>query len=87
MDIGEDSAINPDQSKPHVEYIKGLLASATGKDRDGDPILTVKDLSKYLSKRRADSRSKNKDFSLSFVHRIFGSAKSVIHSTWPRHNN
>jgi len=72
----EDSAITPDQSKPHVEYIKGLLASATGKDKDGNPILTAKDLSKYSSKRRADARGYNKDFSLAFIHRMFGSSNS-----------
>jgi hypothetical protein len=75
---GEDIAITPDQSKPHVEYIKQLLAYATGKDKDGNPLLTRKDLAKYLSKRRADARSYNKDFSLDFSHRIFGTAKLVI---------
>jgi len=72
----EDSAITPDQSKPHAEYIKALLASATGKDKDGNPILTAKDLSKYSSKRRADARAYNKDFTLSFFHRMFGSSNS-----------
>jgi len=72
----EDSAITPDQSKPHVEYIKGLLESATGKDKDGNPILTAQDLSRYSSKRRADARSYNKDFTLAFIHRMFGSSNS-----------
>jgi hypothetical protein len=78
---GEDSAITPDQSKPHVEYIKQLLSYATGKDKDGNLLLTRKDLSKYSSKRRADARSYNKDFSLTPFQRIFGSAKLVIPST------
>jgi len=72
----EDVALEPDQSKPHEGYIKELLASATGKDKDGNPLLTIKDLSKYSSKRRADARSYNKDFTLDFIHRMFGSSNS-----------
>jgi hypothetical protein len=72
----EDSAITPDQSKPHVEYITQLLACATGKDKDGNPLLTKKDLSKYSSKRRADARHYNKKFTLDLFHRIFGSSNS-----------
>nr|CAC03461.1 putative chloroperoxidase [Agaricus bisporus] len=72
----EDSALCPDQSKPHVEYITQLLAHATGKDKDGNPLLTMKDLAKYSSKRRADARSYNKKFTLGFIHRMFGSSNS-----------
>jgi len=72
----EDSALEPDQGKPHVTYIKELLASATGKDKDGNPILTPKDISNYSSKRRADARAYNKDFSLAFIHKMFSSSNS-----------
>jgi hypothetical protein len=73
---GEDTALEPDQSKPHVGYITELLSSASGKDKlTGERILTAEDLSKFSSKRRADARKYNKDFSLDFLHKIFGSTK------------
>ncbi|KAF5350437.1 hypothetical protein D9756_008662 [Leucocoprinus leucothites] len=73
----EDSALCPDQSEIQVEYVKELLASATGKDKDGNPLLTIKDLSKYSAKRRIDAYDKNPDFSLDFGHKMFGSSNSA----------
>lgn len=75
---GEDSALEPDQNKPHVGYIKELLASASGKDKEGNVVLTIEDISKFSSKRRADARGYNKDFSLDTIHKIFGSTKPVL---------
>ncbi|KAF9453352.1 Cloroperoxidase [Macrolepiota fuliginosa MF-IS2] len=72
----EDTALEPDQGKPHERYIRDLLESATGNDKDGNPLLVAKDISKSLSKRRVESRSNNKDFTLDFSHRTFGSSNS-----------
>jgi len=78
---GQDTALCPDQSKIHPGQIKELLASATGKDRDGNTILTIKDLSNFSAKRRVDAREANPDFTLDQFHRMFGSSKSVISHT------
>jgi len=75
--IGEDSAVSPDQSKPHVPFIKELLASASGKDKDGNVLLTPKDLSEFSAKRRVESRESNPHFTTSLFHRMFGSSKCV----------
>lgn len=73
--VGEDSAQVPDQSKPHLPFIKELLDSASGKDKEGNVILTPEDLSAYSSKRRVDAKAANPDFSLSTFHKMFGSSK------------
>ncbi|KAF5350438.1 hypothetical protein D9756_008663 [Leucocoprinus leucothites] len=81
--IREDMALEPDQSKPHVGYITELLSSASGKDKEtGETILTSKDVSKFSSKRRADAREYNKEFSLDFLHKMFGSIKERIPEGW-----
>ncbi|KAG1722647.1 Chloroperoxidase, partial [Suillus paluster] len=71
-----DTAFEPDQSKKHVPFIKELLAAATGKDKNGDDVITPKDFSKMLGKRRAVARAVNKEFSLSLFHKIFGSTNA-----------
>ncbi|KAG0703590.1 Chloroperoxidase [Suillus ampliporus] len=71
-----DAALEPDQSVKHIPFVEELLAAATGKDKDGNDILTSKDLSSILGKRRAVARAVNKDFSLKMPHRIFSSANS-----------
>ncbi|KAG1871429.1 hypothetical protein F4604DRAFT_1955833 [Suillus subluteus] len=45
----------------------------TGKDKDGNDLITTKDLSRMLGKRRAV----NKEFSHSFFHKIFGSTNAA----------
>ncbi|KAF9556826.1 Cloroperoxidase [Agrocybe pediades] len=72
----EDSALVPDQGKPHLPFVRELLASATGKDKDGNALLTIKDLSAYSAKRRVDARKTNPNFSLSRSHKTFGSSNS-----------
>ncbi|KAK4554220.1 hypothetical protein LTR86_008748 [Recurvomyces mirabilis] len=72
----QDTAICPDQSKPDLELVHDLLATATGKMPDGTAQLTKSDLSKALSKRRADARKTNPKYSESFFHNMFGSANS-----------
>ncbi|KAF9453351.1 putative chloroperoxidase [Macrolepiota fuliginosa MF-IS2] len=74
--VREDAALSPDQSKPHVKYITELLASASGKDENGNAVLTAQDLSKFSAKRRADARELNKDFTLDFFHKVFGSTNA-----------
>ncbi|KAG0702216.1 Chloroperoxidase [Suillus ampliporus] len=71
-----DSALEPNQSKKHVPFIEELLAAATCKDKNGDDVITTKDLSKMLGKRRAVARAINKEFSLSLFHKIFGSTNA-----------
>ncbi|KAG2108621.1 uncharacterized protein F5147DRAFT_694004 [Suillus discolor] len=71
-----DTAFQPDQSITHVPFIEELLAAATGKDRDGNDIITTKDCFRILGKRRAVARAVNKEFSLSFFHKIFGSTNA-----------
>ncbi|OJA10614.1 hypothetical protein AZE42_05708, partial [Rhizopogon vesiculosus] len=48
-----DAALEPDQSAKHTPFIDELLATSTVKDKDGNDIITTKDLSKLLGKRRA----------------------------------
>ncbi|KAG2144105.1 Chloroperoxidase [Suillus bovinus] len=73
-----DSAFKQKQSTKHTPFIEELLAAATGRDRkDNSIILTTKDVSRMLSKRRAVSRASNKEFSLSSFHKIFGSTNAA----------
>lgn len=72
---GQDAALKPDQSKPHIPFIRELLAEATGKDADGSAILTIEDMSRYSTKRRVEAREANPDFTLEKIHKIFGSTK------------
>lgn len=72
-----DAAFQPDQSVKHVPFIEELLAAATGKDKDGNDLITTKDLSRILGKRRAVARAVNKGFSDNFFHRIFGSTNAA----------
>ncbi|KAK5108139.1 hypothetical protein LTR62_008735 [Meristemomyces frigidus] len=72
----QDVALVPDQSKPDLGLVHDLLGSATGKRAAGGTLLTKKDLSKVLSRRRAEARKTNPEYSESFFHNMFGSANS-----------
>jgi len=72
----EDSALVPDQGKPHLPFVNELLELASGKDKDDNILLTLKDVSEYSAKRRVDARAANPDFSLKLFHKIFGSTNS-----------
>ena len=74
---GRDLHFEPDQSVIHMPYVKEFLASATGKDEDGNPLMTVADLSRISSKRRAEARAENPEFELNKAHKMFGSSKYV----------
>ena len=63
----------------HVPYVEELLSCATGKDNEGRTLLTIKDMSGILGKRRAECKATNKEYSLSFFHKVFGSAKYVVY--------
>jgi len=63
--LRQDVHFEPDLGKIHLPYVKELLESASGKDADGNPLVTLEDLSSMLSKRRAESRATNPEFSLS----------------------
>ena len=74
MILGEDSIFARDQGKPARKLIEELLMSGTGPNGD----LTAADLSRLGGKRRAESRAKNPQYSLGFIHKFFSSAKCVI---------
>ncbi|KIJ66345.1 hypothetical protein HYDPIDRAFT_109349 [Hydnomerulius pinastri MD-312] len=71
-----DTAIQPDQSIKDEAFIKEMLDASSGKDKDGNVLLTVKDLSKLSGKRRVEARATNKEFTLDFPHKIFGSTNA-----------
>lgn len=72
-----DAALQPDQGKPDLELVRELLDGATGKTKDGKyQQLTTEDLAKALSKRRADAKRTNKEYSETRFHNFFGSANS-----------
>ena len=72
-----DAAQVPDQGVPDQELVDELLKGATGTAVDGGPLLTKKDLSLQLSKRRAEAKRENSKYSESKFHNMFGSAKYV----------
>ena len=72
---GEDIYFEPDTGKIATPLIEELLASATGKDANGNAVLTYKDLSKALSQRQADSKANNPEFSTAFHLRMFAFGK------------
>lgn len=71
----QDVALVPDQSQPDLQLVDDLLREATGKTVNGAPMLTKKDLSLALSKRRANARKTNEGYTESTFHNLFGSAK------------
>ena len=73
--IGLDYAFDKDQGKPHLPYIRELLDSASGKDKDGNVLVTAKDLAHFSAKRRATSRASNPEYTLALIHRMFSSSK------------
>lgn len=75
---GEDVALVPDQSHPSLDLVEGLLATASGKNKEGEVILTPADLSYYSAKRRVDARRTNPEYQLDFGHKMFGSSKYVV---------
>ncbi|KAJ7119715.1 Chloroperoxidase [Mycena epipterygia] len=72
----QDFKFDPDQGKPYLPFINELLASATGKDKDGNLLLTAADLSRYSGKRRVDAKASNPDFTLDKKLKTFGSSNS-----------
>ncbi|KAF2757468.1 Cloroperoxidase [Pseudovirgaria hyperparasitica] len=72
----QDVAIVPDQAKPDLELVDQLLKEATGTMPDGSPLLTKRDLSLALSKRRYAARKSNPAYTESFFHNMFGSSNS-----------
>lgn len=73
----QDVALVPDQGKPDLNLVQDLLEGATGTMPDGSPRLTIPDLSLALSKRRADAKRTNKNYTESLFHNFFGSSKQV----------
>ena len=73
-----DTALQPNQAIKYVPFIEELLSFSTGKDAEGKPLFTRKDLSRIMGKRRAEAKATNKEYTTSFFHRMFGSAKYVV---------
>lgn len=73
----EDAALASDQGKPDLKLVDDLLREATGTMPDGSPRLTIPDLSRALSKRRAHAKKANPQYTESFFHNMFGSSKFV----------
>ncbi|KAH0829073.1 hypothetical protein J3R83DRAFT_2533 [Lanmaoa asiatica] len=76
-----DAALQPNQAAPHPPFIEELFTFATGKDASGNPLLTVKDISRVMGKRRAESKATNKEYSLQLAQRIFSSSNTSTIST------
>ncbi|KIM40630.1 hypothetical protein M413DRAFT_446057 [Hebeloma cylindrosporum] len=76
----EDTALVPNQSEPHLPFVKALLASASGRNRHGKA-LKRKDISIFSTKRRVDSRAANSAFSLDFFHKLIGSLNASFFLT------
>jgi hypothetical protein len=72
-----DLYLQPDQGKPDLKLIDDLLAEATGTMPDGGKRLTIPDLSRALSKRRADAQATNPEYTQIKAHKMFGSSKYV----------
>ncbi|KIK11962.1 hypothetical protein PISMIDRAFT_689916 [Pisolithus microcarpus 441] len=70
-----DAAFQPKQGEKHVPYIEELLSSATGNDGS---LMTIKDVSRMLSKRRAESKANNAQYSLGLSHKIFGGGNASL---------
>ncbi|KAI0725072.1 Cloroperoxidase [Fomitopsis betulina] len=68
----EDTYHNADQSKPSARLIEELLESASGPDGT----LTKGDVSRMLSKRRAESKRTNGQYSQAMIHKIFGASNA-----------
>lgn len=83
----QDAALVSDQGKPDLQLVDELLKEATSKTKDGAPLLTIPDLSRALSKRRADAKRTNKVYSESFFHNTFGCAKYVPWHPYPAVRN
>lgn len=71
----QDVALVADQSKPDQQLVDELLQNTTGHCSDGSPKMTIPDLSRALSRRRADAKKANRAYTESFFHNLFGSAK------------
>jgi len=77
----EDSALVPDQAKPHLPLLKELLASASGRDSHDKPLFKLKDMSTFSAKRRVDSQAANTNYSLDFFHKLISSLNSSFFLT------
>ncbi|THU95604.1 Cloroperoxidase [Dendrothele bispora CBS 962.96] len=69
----QDAHFDPSQAKPHIPYINELLSSSV---EDSSSLLKLEDLAQFSAKRRSEGKASNPEFSLGFLHRIFGSSNS-----------
>jgi hypothetical protein len=71
-----DNVFDKDQGIPHLPYVRELLDSASGKDKDGNVLLTPRDIANISAKRRAESRASNPSYKLDLNHRMFSSSNN-----------
>ncbi|KAH8829211.1 Chloroperoxidase [Flagelloscypha sp. PMI_526] len=74
--LREDEHIEPDASKISQPLCRRLLASASGKDSKGQPMLTLEDVAAALSLRRHEALTFDPHFSLAKPHAFFSSANA-----------
>ncbi|KAI0664086.1 Cloroperoxidase [Cubamyces menziesii] len=74
-----DDYFDPDQGKIAGALVEEVLSSGTGPDGN----LTKADLSRLLGKRRVEAKQRNPKYSMSFIHKMFGSSKCVLHINLP----
>ncbi|KAF8065024.1 Chloroperoxidase [Lyophyllum atratum] len=67
----DDAVHQPDQGKPYTPFVEELLHCATGKDENGQPKLTARDLSYFMAKRRVEAQKTNPQYSFTMFHRAF----------------
>lgn len=71
-----DTHLNRNQAPPHLPFVKELLESATGRDEDGNPLLTEADVSRMLVKRRKEAEVANPHYTTSKFHEVFGASNA-----------
>jgi len=71
--VRHDAKMQPDQSKPALDLIHEFLACGTG---DDGQTITPADLSKFLERRRAQSKADNPQYTLSVGQKLFGSSNA-----------
>ncbi|KZV96010.1 putative chloroperoxidase [Exidia glandulosa HHB12029] len=72
-----DVSRQPDQAVPAQDLVDQLLASATGRDKQGNAMLTFADLTRFSTERRDHSRATNGQYTLSTFHKLFGSSNTT----------
>lgn len=82
---GHDAHFEPNQAPPARDLITKLLASASGPASAEHPEgqLTVGDIARFLSIRRAQSKRDNTSYYLTGLHKFFMSSNAcILYEVW-----